>query len=293
MSLPIPPKKLLPLPKGHIYLGQTKDFKQLPDNKKFTGSIYNPEESTFGWQREDRWGGDSDFLHYSAPFDSEIAKLNGFPEIPPEYELVGFAPNRNVQNHSHRFRAFVPVKLLVFRVAKSNYAGTGDAYYFIHKKNDEKQRWEFDIEGNCKLYGVGEIPYETVKALAKWLDSAPIFAGEIPCIEKLRIGCQSFIASEIEGFVQEFKAEKWREPEVRFSIGSRFKWGNTEYILAQAGANQVTFINTEHGTRLTGPINVDDVIAKGTTLKELAAFDKADARTIMELKPISIKKAGE
>ena len=165
--------------------------------------------------------------------------------------------------------------------------------------SNKKRHWKFDTEGNCTLLNpdgriLAAISHETVEALVRWFKSAPILVGEIPGIKVLEVGCQSFTESEIEHFIMEFEAEEWKEPEVRFLLGSRFEWQNEEYIFASATADQVTFINSRSGSRLTDPITFSNISIRGATLKELVgASDNPNAKALMELKPIKIRKVGD
>jgi hypothetical protein len=73
------------LPAGHVYLGKGGTFKPLPAGVFFRGYTYRKE----GWVYFCDLSGDSVSLHYCAPADSEIVKLNAKPE-PTVEKHAGF-----------------------------------------------------------------------------------------------------------------------------------------------------------------------------------------------------------
>ena len=65
------PEHLPPLPEGAVYLGLGGKF---TTQRLFEGWALYPGESF--WDDGDRWRGDLLDVHYAAPADSEIARLN-------------------------------------------------------------------------------------------------------------------------------------------------------------------------------------------------------------------------
>ena len=75
--LPKKPSHLPPLPARHVYLGKGKEFK-IPTNgnpSRFQGAFFMKGD-TF-WEKGNSMEGCYEYLHYCAPIDSEIVRLNG------------------------------------------------------------------------------------------------------------------------------------------------------------------------------------------------------------------------
>lgn len=289
--LPVPPDRFLPLPEGCIYLGPGKSFKT--GNKTFTGYTANSSGSSRDWVICEGLYGTFDVLHYAVPYDSEIARLNGFPEISEEYEFAGWKPY--LKEHGPcELCAYVPYDSLSFIYAgMTDLRGNASAYYFTRKETGKmsSHRYNIDRNGNVDLFEndchVAELSAESVAVFIKWLNSAPVVCGERPRFATIQFGCQTFTDTEMDGFVEDYISEEWKKPEETYTLGSKFRWPhnsnpNAVYVLCSAGQGKAILVNPDTGGRLCDAFNLN-LAQREWTLQEI--IDAADNFDIMDLQP--------
>jgi len=74
------PRSLPPLPEGAVYLGRGGEF-EIQDGIFFDGWVFDPDAADARWIPY-TWRGKCGTLHFAAPADSEIARLNGLSGRP-------------------------------------------------------------------------------------------------------------------------------------------------------------------------------------------------------------------
>lgn len=75
------PANLPPLPKRAVYLGRGGQFKLL-NAKTFVGYAIRPQDPSDSWELGS-WIGGMSGVHFCAPADSEIVRINRKPDYPP------------------------------------------------------------------------------------------------------------------------------------------------------------------------------------------------------------------
>ena len=210
----IPPPHALPLPEGTIFLGKGNTF--LPNSTGFLKCPKKPLDLFGGWlyiggewvSRTNDLNGLCKAAFYAVPYDSEIAKLNGFPEIPDGFRFAGWTPG-SVRNLTGRVGMSIDGSFRKFAsLTYRTYSGNGSAYYFTGP--EEQSEWVIHYDGSVNCNGI-HVRAEEVERFYKWAESAPPVAGFTTYFNKITIGCQTLYSNDIYDFIRQYRAEKWKE----------------------------------------------------------------------------------
>jgi hypothetical protein len=172
IMLPKKPSDLPPLLHRHVYLGKGTEFK-IPingDPSRFQGAFFMKGDAF--WEKSNSMEGCYEYLHYSAPIDSEIVRLNGgankrkkraeitpisLPSVPDGQKYYGFLSSRK------GFIVGVGYKSDKYRLVSPNLMSVGNGWSL----NTPLVSWsEITLTLPSPLF----YEFSTFRALTAWLN---------------------------------------------------------------------------------------------------------------------------